>query len=67
MKESRGGWTMVPVDGLGVHVIPVDDLQDHMDEDCPCNPVCDLTLAGAWMHNSFDGREAFEEGERKVS
>lgn len=60
------GWTWVPVEGFGVHIIPVGDLHDHMDEDCPCNPTLDVTL-GAWSHNSFDGREAFEEGDRLPS
>ena len=58
-------WTIVAVPGLGVHCVPVGDLRDHMDEDCPCKPV--KNEDGLWMHNSFDGREAFEEGERKPS
>lgn len=59
------GWTIVPVPGLGVHCVPIDDLREHMDEDCPCRPTQDDP--GFWIHNSFDGREAFEEGERKPS
>lgn len=66
--RNRGmfGWTVTPIPGLGVHCIPIGDTRDHMDEDCPCRPVKSLET-GFWMHNSFDGREAFEEGERKPS
>lgn len=60
------GWTYAAVPGLGVHIIPIGDLHDHMDEDCPCMPVFDEEL-NAWSHNSFDGREAFDDGERKPS
>lgn len=66
--RERGmfGWTVTPVPGLGVHCIPIGDTHDHMDEDCPCQPTKDPET-GFWMHNSFDGREAFEVGERKPS
>lgn len=62
--QGRHGWSLGRCDN-GFHLIPVGDTADHMDEDCPCSPVRDEL--GLWNHNSFDGREAFEEGERKAS
>lgn len=59
------GWTLAYIPGLGVHSLPVGDTHDHMDEDCPCIPV--QNEDGLWEHNSFDGREAFEDGTRKAS
>ena len=62
------GWQISEIDGNGFfHVVPVNDLQEHMDENCPCNPTPDEEMANLIMHNSFDGREAFETGERKMS
>ena len=58
------GWSLEPCDN-GLHCVPVGDTQDHMGEDCPCGAVRDDM--GILVHNSFDGREAFEEGERKPS
>lgn len=63
-QQGLHGWALEPADN-GLHLIPIGDTRDHMDEDCPCCPVRDD--AGIWIHNSFDGREAFEEGERKPS
>jgi hypothetical protein len=63
-QQGLHGWVPAVCEN-GVHCIPVGDLHDHLDEDCPCRPVRDET--GVWIHNSFDGREAFEEGERRPS
>jgi hypothetical protein len=49
------------------HVIPCDDLWDHsLDSGCWCCPTFDEEH---WVatHQSADGREAFENGERKPS
>lgn len=46
------------------HVIPVNDLREHCLTDCWCRPGDD---EGIVVHNSMDGRERFERGERKVS
>ena len=61
-----GKWTNVTTPKLGTHCVPLDDIREHMDENCPCRPKKDKD-ADYWVHNSFDGREAFESGERKVS
>jgi hypothetical protein len=63
-KQGLHGWTLAACDS-GAHLIPVGDLRDHMDEDCPCGAAQDED--GLWVHNSFDGREAFENEERKPS
>jgi hypothetical protein len=52
-------WKMV-----GLQVIPVDDLREHSATGCWCRPTDDDGIA---VHNSLDGREQYERGERKVS
>jgi hypothetical protein len=49
------------------HVYPLNDLKEHVTdgpEQCWCQP---LETDGVIVHNSMDGREAFETGERKPS
>jgi len=48
------------------HVVPLDDLRDHVTDGtlCWCRP---REEDGVVVHNSMDGREAFETGERKPS
>jgi len=48
------------------HIYPMGDLRDHqISKKCWCSPkVEDGSLV---IHNSMDGREAFETGERKPS
>jgi len=52
-----------------LHVVPLGDLREHETErTCWCRPR--LEIEGAYwilVHNSLDGREAFEEGRRKPS
>ena len=48
----------------GNHVYPVDDLREHSVADCWCGPTDD---DGILAHNSLDGREHYERGERKLS
>ena len=49
-----------------VHVLPVDDLIEHLDDDCPCGPTPEPVFADdgscGWLitHHSLDGREANE-------
>lgn len=55
------------------HVYPVSDLREHDTtcvkvSRCWCNPVLQIEDEGVIIvHNSMDGREAFETGERKPS
>jgi len=48
----------------GNHVYPINDLRKHSLRDCWCRPVDD---DGVIVHNSLDGREEFQNGERKLS
>ena len=48
----------------GNHVYPVDDLREHAVTDCWCGPLDDDDIV---IHNSLDGREIYERGERKMS
>jgi hypothetical protein len=49
-----------------VHVEPVGDLIEHVDEDCVCGPEVEPVFAEdgscGWLisHHSLDGRERFE-------
>lgn len=49
------------------HVVPVDEINGHRPIDCHCHPQLSDEDYEVVVHNSFDGREAFEEGERKLS
>lgn len=47
------------------HVVPLNDLREHeTDRPCWCSPRED---DGVIVHNSMDGREFYERGERKLS
>ncbi len=53
--------------GQTVHVVPVDDLVEHIehDADCPCGPAVEHVpseTGDGWLitHHSLDGRERFE-------
>lgn len=48
------------------HVYPVNDLKDHECANCWCNPKIDDENLNLLVHNSMDGREACETGERKL-
>ena len=50
-----------------LHIIPLNDMQEHItrDETCPCKP--ELSEAGNIVHNAFDGREVYERGEKKLN
>jgi hypothetical protein len=56
------------------HVYPVGDLREHVTDNvhengvCGCDPELQIEGAGVVIvHNSLDGREAFETGKRKPS
>jgi hypothetical protein len=53
----------------GHHIIPDEDLKPHSTTQCECKPMVEDFENGAVLHthNAFDGREAYETGERKVS
>lgn len=45
------------------HVIPINDIREHDPNDCPCGAEDDGFCI---VHNSFDGREAFEPDYRGI-
>lgn len=56
MIDNPNGWL--------VHVVPVEDMRTHDtdSENCWCSPHVEHD--GTIVHNSLDGREAFETGQR---
>ena len=52
------------------HVMPVNDLIEHVDDDCPCGPTThpvkrdDGSIGWVIIHHSLDGRELAERGEQ---
>lgn len=51
-----------------IHVAPLDDLRPHvLSTECWCRPLFDDEEDTLLNHNSMDGREAFERGERLPS
>lgn len=53
----------------GWHVVPLNDLREHdLNGSCWCRPTLDDSQSDPiWIHNSMDGREKFETGERLPS
>ncbi|WP_179278339.1 hypothetical protein [Rhodococcus sp. 15-649-2-2] len=49
-----------------IHVVPVNDLIEHLDDDCPCGattepvPRDDGSVGWLITHHSLDGRELHE-------
>lgn len=58
---------MSPEPSSPIHIIPLDDLREHTTTaDCWCHPVLDEEY-GFYTHNSMDGRELYETGEKELS
>ena len=54
--------------GMDVHVVPIDDVAEHENSmNCWCGPVRDDEVPAVVVHNSGDGRELYESGERRVN
>lgn len=63
-NEYDNGWGVFKLSGGDVHVAPLFDIGEHIiDADCQCCPA--QGVDGECVHNSFDGREEYEEGRRK--
>ena len=58
----------IPDDAI-LHVYPVDDTREHITDargKCWCNPTLQEEPSGyVVVHNSMDGREQYEMGQRK--
>lgn len=63
MEEQETGWAIFQVKGVQ-HVMPIDENHKHSTE-CRCG--WHEEQEGIIVHHSYDGREAFERGERKPS
>lgn len=51
-----------------LHVVPENDLREHeISERCWCRPQRDDEAPNVIVHNSMDGREFYETGERKAN
>ncbi len=60
-------WNTLIVNGLK-HVLPSDERTQHrLGTHCPCQPYFDPEDETVLVHHSYDGRGAFECGERKPS
>ena len=64
IPKRFGDWVVEIDDDNVPHTVPVADFFDHYFSDCPCRPE---HHDGICVHNSFDGREAFETGRRQPS
>lgn len=53
------GWSVFEYHD-SVHVMPIDDDEDHYFFDCKCSPSY---KEGVYIHNSFDKRELLESDE----
>lgn len=65
--SALGQWERVWGGGLPVHVYPLNDLREHATDGTECWCGAEEDDEGIVVHNSADGREAFETGERKPS
>jgi hypothetical protein len=71
MDGVSKGWQVVRVDNHCIHVVPVEDSNMHiLYETCYCLPTIEEVLREdqsgnglVIVHNSFDGREAYENEE----
>ncbi len=60
-------WMVVDA-GRMQHAVPMEDTHEHfVDMACWCHPFVDDDSPFVVVHNSADGREAFERGMRKMS
>lgn len=66
--ERPNGWQNIQItNGINysLHCLPISDLRVHeLDPDgtCWCHPTESPDTADFWIHNSADGREAYETG-----
>lgn len=64
MTDDHGGWlALAPFYPFPAEVIPINDLRPHAEgsPDCWCRPTMQ---DGVLVHNSMDGREAYEQGRK---
>lgn len=60
-------WIVTQASGE-IHVTPLEDLRPHeLHSRCWCEPAEDCDQPDVFTHNSLDGREGYESGERALS
>lgn len=65
-----GKWCVVELElktGTEYHVLPLFDLRMHVGPTCWCGAAPDAESPDVIIHNSMDGREAYERGEVHMS
>ena len=67
MSKPTLDWAQASGGGLPTQVYPLDDLRDHVIDGGPCWCRAEENIDGSIIHNSLDGRELFETGQRKLS
>lgn len=70
MSGNFGGWFATTTPDTERDTYPLNDDKPHeLGMSCHCRPTSEQDPDGylRWMHNSFDGREDFEEGRRLPS
>lgn len=62
IRRRKVRWISLFNDVGAYHILPIDDLIDHVGEDCVCGPKVYLNDHNVWVHehHSLDGREARE-------
>ena len=64
MSALGCAWEVIVDERHGRHVMPINDLRQHRLENCFCTPFDE---DGITVHNSLDGREAVERGDRRAT
>jgi hypothetical protein len=64
IPKRFGDWAVEIAPDTIPHMVPVNDFGEHFWEECACHPEL---RDGMCVHNSHDGREAFETGRRRPS
>lgn len=67
VPDATNLWIHEHGDGLPEHYYPADDVKPHITDGsspCWCRPIDNGAML---VHNSMDGREAFENGLRRPS
>ena len=64
---NLGGWfvTRDKEDERYTHVVPIDDLREHTNVNCWCNPR--TNEYNTIIHNAMDRRTDYETGDKKLS
>jgi hypothetical protein len=68
--KNPNGWQNIELTHefcFSMHCLPISDLRVHeldLDGNCWCHPIESPDTADYWVHNSLDGREKYEDGQK---